>query len=55
MREAYICEGLRTPIGRYGGALAQLRPDDMLAGVIRDLTAPMAGLRYTTRVRGSMR
>ncbi len=45
MREAYICEGLRTPIGRYGGALAQLRPDDMLAGVIRDLTAPMAGLQ----------
>lgn len=45
MREAYICEGLRTPIGRYGGALAQLRPDDMLAGVIRDLTAPIAGLQ----------
>jgi acetyl-CoA acyltransferase len=44
MREAYICEGLRTPIGRYGGALAQLRPDDMLAGVIRNLTAPIAGL-----------
>ncbi len=45
MREAYICEGLRTPIGRYGGALAQLRPDDMLASVIRDLTAPIAGLQ----------
>ena len=45
MREAYICEGLRTPIGRYGGALAQLRPDDMLAGVIRDLAAPIAGLQ----------
>ena len=45
MREAYICGGLRTPIGRYGGALAQLRPDDMLAGVIRDLTAPIAGLQ----------
>jgi acetyl-CoA acyltransferase len=27
------------------GALAQLRPDDMLAGVIRDLTAPIAGLQ----------
>ncbi|MDI3337581.1 3-oxoadipyl-CoA thiolase [Defluviimonas aestuarii] len=35
MREAYLCEGLRTPIGRYGGALAPVRPDDLLAGVIR--------------------
>ncbi len=35
MREAFLCEGLRTPIGRYGGALASIRPDDLLAGVIR--------------------
>jgi 3-oxoadipyl-CoA thiolase len=39
MREAFLCEGLRTPIGRYGGALASVRPDDTLAGVIRAVVA----------------
>jgi len=39
MRDAYICEGLRTPIGRYAGALSSVRPDDLLAGVIRALIA----------------
>ncbi len=45
MREAFICEGWRTPIGRYGGALAHVRPDDLLAGVIRALVAPFDGLQ----------
>ncbi len=31
MPTAYICEGVRTPIGRYGGALAQVRTDDLAA------------------------
>ena len=31
MSVAYICEGFRTPIGRYGGALAQVRTDDLAA------------------------
>ncbi len=35
MREAWLCQGSRTPIGRYGGALSSVRPDDLLAGVIR--------------------
>lgn len=35
--EAFICGGLRTPIGRYGGALASFRPDDMAAHVIREV------------------
>jgi len=34
MTTAYICDGTRTPIGRYGGALSKVRPDDMLAHVI---------------------
>jgi len=34
MKSAYICHGLRTPIGRYAGAMASVRPDDMLARVI---------------------
>ena len=35
MLDAYIYDGLRTPIGRYAGALAKVRPDDLLATVIR--------------------
>lgn len=47
MREAYLVDGTRTPIGRYGGALASVRADDMAALVIRTLMsrfpAEMAG------------
>ena len=35
VREAWIIEAVRTPIGRYGGALAGVRPDDLAALVIR--------------------
>jgi 3-oxoadipyl-CoA thiolase len=35
LREAWIVEAVRTPIGRYGGALAGVRPDDLAALVIR--------------------
>lgn len=31
MASAFICEGIRTPIGRYGGALSQVRTDDLAA------------------------
>ena len=34
MSRAVILSGVRTPIGRYGGALADVRPDDMAASVI---------------------
>ncbi len=37
MAEAFICDAIRTPIGRYGGALATLRPDDLGAIPIRAL------------------
>ncbi|HSM09280.1 MAG TPA: acetyl-CoA C-acyltransferase [Gemmatimonadota bacterium] len=33
-RDVLICAALRTPVGRHGGALAGVRPDDLLAGVI---------------------
>ena len=39
MLNAYIYEGLRTPIGRYAGALAKTRPDDMLAIAIKAVMA----------------
>jgi 3-oxoadipyl-CoA thiolase len=35
MSEAFVLDGLRTPIGRYGGALAGSRPDDLAALVVR--------------------
>lgn len=39
MLDAYIYAGLRTPFGRHGGALAPVRPDDLVAAVIRELLA----------------
>ncbi len=37
MADAYICDGIRTPIGRFGGALASVRPDDLAAIPLREL------------------
>jgi 3-oxoadipyl-CoA thiolase len=37
MPEAFICDGIRTPIGRYAGALAKVRTDDLAAVPIRAL------------------
>jgi len=37
LRDAWIIDAVRTPIGRYGGALASVRPDDLAALVIRAL------------------
>ncbi len=31
MSEAFICDGVRTPIGRYGGSLSKVRTDDLAA------------------------
>ncbi|HYT46785.1 MAG TPA: 3-oxoadipyl-CoA thiolase [Burkholderiales bacterium] len=39
MLEAYIYDGLRSPIGRHAGKLAPLRPDDLAAEVIRQVVA----------------
>jgi acetyl-CoA acetyltransferase family protein len=36
---AYLYDGVRTPFGRYGGALAAVRPDDLAAHTIRELLA----------------
>src|SRR6266508_2960546 len=37
MNEAYIVAALRTPVGRYGGALKNVRPDDLAAHIVRAL------------------
>src|ERR1700712_2389195 len=39
MKEAFICDAVRTPIGRYGGALASVRADDLGAVPLRALMA----------------
>ena len=44
MTEAFLCEGARTPVGRYGGSLASVRPDDLLAHAIRAVVAKAPGL-----------
>jgi acetyl-CoA acetyltransferase family protein len=42
--EAFIVDAVRTPIGRVGGALSGVRPDDLLAGALRSLVARAAEL-----------
>jgi 3-oxoadipyl-CoA thiolase len=45
LKNAYICDGIRTPIGRFGGSLATIRPDDMLAHVIKAVVTRNAKLK----------
>jgi 3-oxoadipyl-CoA thiolase len=44
MKSAWICDAVRTPIGRYGGALSSVRADDLGAIPIRALTERNPGL-----------
>ena len=46
MTDAYICDAVRTPIGRYGGGLATVRADDLAAIPIRALTERNAGVDW---------
>lgn len=43
-RPVFLCENVRTPIGRYGGALSSVRPDDLAAHVLRALLEAAPGL-----------
>jgi acetyl-CoA acetyltransferase len=47
-QEAFICDAIRTPFGRYGGALSTVRTDDLAAGWAargwRRKTGPIANL-----------
>lgn len=49
MTEAYLVDGVRTPIGRYGGALSAVRPDDLAALAIRSVLQ-RAGIDDPTRI-----
>ena len=44
MTDAYIIDAIRTPIGKYGGALSSIRPDDLLAHVIKALLQRNPGI-----------
>ncbi|MGW8764336.1 thiolase family protein [Streptomyces sp. NPDC055815] len=44
MRTVYIVDAVRTPIGRYNGGLASVRPDDLAAHALRELLARTPGL-----------
>jgi len=46
MTEAFICDYIRTPIGRYAGSLSSVRPDDLGAVPLRALMARNAGLDW---------
>src|SRR5579862_7503555 len=46
MAEAFICDAVRTPIGRYGGALAGIRTDDLAATPIRALLERNPGVEW---------
>ena len=46
MTDAFICDAARTPIGRYAGALASVRPDDLAAVPIRALAARNPGIDW---------
>jgi 3-oxoadipyl-CoA thiolase len=43
LKSAFVCEGVRTPIGRYGGALASVRTDDLAAHPLRSLQQKFQG------------
>ena len=46
MNNAYICDAIRTPIGRYGGGLSSVRTDDLGAIPIRELTRRNSGVDW---------
>jgi acetyl-CoA C-acetyltransferase len=53
--DAYIYDGLRTPIGRHAGGLAPVRPDDLLAGVVKEVVGrnPFKPSDYEDAVMGN--
>ncbi|HQS46988.1 MAG: hypothetical protein B7Y12_05685, partial [Rhizobiales bacterium 24-66-13] len=46
MKDVFICDYVRTPIGRFGGALAPVRADDLGAVPLKALMARNAGVDF---------
>jgi 3-oxoadipyl-CoA thiolase len=47
LTEAFICDAVRTPIGRYAGALKEIRPDDLAAIPLRELKERNPGIDWS--------
>ncbi len=47
MQDAFICDAVRTPIGRYGGALASVRADDLAAVPLKALMERNPGVDWS--------
>ena len=47
MKAVFVCDAVRTPIGRYGGALAHIRTDDLAAVPIRELMRRNPGIDWS--------
>ena len=48
MSEAFICDAIRTPVGRYGGALATIRADDLAALPLQALMSRNPDVDWST-------
>ena len=53
MAEAFICEAIRTPFGRYAGALSRIRADALAALPLRARRPPTTGTARTSASRQS--
>lgn len=47
MKDAFICSGVRSPIGRFGGSLSTVRADDLAAHAIRSLVSLQPGVDWS--------
>ena len=45
MNDAFLCDAIRTPVGRYGGALGSVRPDDLAAHTMRVILERNPGVK----------
>ena len=54
-RDVFLCDAVRTPIGRYGGALAKVRTDDLAAIPIKALIEAQSECRLGGARRGDLR
>ncbi|MGE8457902.1 MAG: 3-oxoadipyl-CoA thiolase, partial [Pseudomonas alloputida] len=46
MHDVFICDAIRTPIGRFGGALASVRADDLAAVPLKALIERNPGVQW---------
>src|SRR6056297_3619268 len=46
MTEVYICDAIRTPVGKFGGSLAAVRPDDLATLVLKEIKERNSGINW---------